>query len=106
MASSTTSIQECIYGVTQVRSADSRSDDLSLKIILKDVASPPEIEEMIRDPHHELWKSRDLSQALQERHKNAYRPYIYIIKDMHAYMKRLASHLNIDRDAVSNFDRS
>ncbi|QGI83570.1 hypothetical protein CEK25_010299 [Fusarium fujikuroi] len=75
------------------------SFESSLRIILKDVASPLEIEEMIGDPHHELWKSRDLSQALQERLKNSYRPYIYVIEDMRAYMKRLATHLDIDRDA-------
>ncbi|KAG5810240.1 hypothetical protein H9Q74_006580 [Fusarium xylarioides] len=75
------------------------SFELTLRNILKDVASPSEIEEMIGDPHHELWKSRDLSQALQEMLKFAYRPYISTIKDMHTCMKRLASHLDIDRDA-------
>ncbi|KAF5570496.1 hypothetical protein FPHYL_1172 [Fusarium phyllophilum] len=74
------------------------SFELTLRNILKDVASPSEIEEMIGDPHHELWKSRDLSQALQEMLKFAYRPYISTIKDMHACMRRLASHLDIDRD--------
>ncbi|KAF5651814.1 hypothetical protein F25303_3856 [Fusarium sp. NRRL 25303] len=74
------------------------SFELTLRNILKDVASPSEIEEMMRDPHHELWKSRDLSQALQEMLKFAYRPYISTIKDMHACMKRLANHLDIDRD--------
>ncbi|PNP79395.1 hypothetical protein FNYG_07230 [Fusarium nygamai] len=75
------------------------SFELTLRNILKDVASPSEIEEMIGDPHHELWKSRDLSQALQEMLKFAYRPYISTIKDMHGCMKRLAGHLDIDRDA-------
>ncbi|KAF4494553.1 hypothetical protein FAGAP_9314 [Fusarium agapanthi] len=74
------------------------SFELTLRKILKDVASPPEIEEMISDPHHELWKSRDLSQALQQMLKFAYRPYISTIKDMHECMKRLAGHLDIDRD--------
>ncbi|KAL4723520.1 hypothetical protein ACLX1H_009155 [Fusarium chlamydosporum] len=72
---------------------------LTLRNILKDVASPSEIEEMIGDPHHELWKSQDLSLALQEMLKFAYKPYISTIKDMHACMERLASHLDVDRDA-------
>ncbi|KAG5793003.1 hypothetical protein H9Q69_007922 [Fusarium xylarioides] len=75
------------------------SFELTLRNMLKDVASPSEIEEMIGDPHHELWKSRDLSQALQKMLKFAYKPYIFTIKDMHGYMKRLAGHLDIDRDA-------
>ncbi|KAG4284337.1 hypothetical protein FPRO06_08716 [Fusarium proliferatum] len=75
------------------------SFELTLRNILKDVANPPEIEQMIRDPHHELWKSQELSQALQEMLKFAYRPYISTIKDIHACMKRLVSHLYIDRDA-------
>ncbi|KAF4440844.1 hypothetical protein FACUT_3162 [Fusarium acutatum] len=80
------------------------SFELTLRNILKDVASPSEIEEMIGDSHHELWKSRDLSQALQEMLKFAYRPYISTIKDMHVCMKRLASHLDIDRDAETADD--
>ncbi|KAF5622006.1 hypothetical protein F52700_10881 [Fusarium sp. NRRL 52700] len=75
------------------------SFELTLRNILKDVASPTEIEEMIGDPHHELWKSQDLAQALQDMLKFAYRPYISTIEDMHACMKRLAYHLDIDRDA-------
>ncbi|KAF5590823.1 uncharacterized protein FSUBG_10687 [Fusarium subglutinans] len=74
------------------------SFELTLRKILKDVASPTEIEEMIGDPHHELWKSQDLAQALQGMLKSTYKPYISTIKDMYTCMKRLASHLDIDRD--------
>ncbi|KAF4960066.1 hypothetical protein FSARC_10561 [Fusarium sarcochroum] len=72
---------------------------MTLRNILKDVASPVEIEEMISDPHHELWKSQDLSQALESMLKSTYRPYISTIQDMHSCMKMLASHLDIERQA-------
>ncbi|KAF4448553.1 hypothetical protein F53441_8030 [Fusarium austroafricanum] len=70
---------------------------MTLRNILKDIASSFEIEEMIADPHHELWKSPDLDQDLQRMLKFAYHPYVSTIKDMHSCMERLASHLNIER---------
>ncbi|KAF4458841.1 hypothetical protein FALBO_14412 [Fusarium albosuccineum] len=75
--------------------------EMTLRNILKDIASGPEIEEMIADPRHELWKSPDLTQSLEHRLKSAYRPYIFTVGEMRSCMKRLAGHLNVERHTVS-----
>jgi hypothetical protein len=77
------------------------SYELTLRNLLKEVASPVEINEMMGDFRHVLWGSQLLSDALKANLQVAYEVYFHTIKEMESYMITLASHLNIDRQTVS-----
>ncbi|KAF4996932.1 hypothetical protein FDECE_12255 [Fusarium decemcellulare] len=71
--------------------------EMTLRNVLKDIASPIEVEEMISEPQHDLWASLKLREKLEDRLKSAYRPYLLTIKEMESCMKTLAGHLDIER---------
>ncbi|KAF5020851.1 hypothetical protein F66182_7106 [Fusarium sp. NRRL 66182] len=74
------------------------SFQLTLRNILKEVASPSETDEMLLDFQHELWRSSELAERLEHRLNAAYRVYIYMMKEMESCMRTLARHLDIDRN--------
>ncbi|CAM1509046.1 Fc.00g027850.m01.CDS01 [Cosmosporella sp. VM-42] len=71
--------------------------EMTLRGLLKEVASPVEAEEMMLDFRHDLWSSRELAESLEDKLKAAYGVYVYTIKEMESYMVILANHLDIDR---------
>lgn len=77
------------------------SFEMTLRNLLKEVASPAEAHEMMQDFDHPLWGSVALSRAFEERLGSAFGVYIHTIREMESCMLKLASHLDIDRQTVS-----
>ncbi|MBE3044225.1 hypothetical protein IMZ48_16975 [Candidatus Bathyarchaeota archaeon] len=76
------------------------SFEMTLRNLLKEVASPAEAQEMIQDFGHWLWSSTALSDAFEERLGAAFGVYIHTIREMESYMMRLARNLDLDRQTV------
>lgn len=74
---------------------------MTLRNLLKEVASPVEAQEMMLDFDHSLWSSKALSEAFEEKLGAAFGVYIHTIRELESCMLKLASHLDIDRQTVS-----
>jgi hypothetical protein len=81
------------------------SYEMTLRILLVDLASEAEVEELLSEPQSTLWDNPELIQGLRDKLGATYKVYVHTIKQMEGCIKTLARHLDIDRrDATSADD--
>lgn len=76
------------------------SYEMTLRILLVDLANEAELEELLSEPQSTLWDNPELIQGLRDKLGETYQVYVYTIKQMESCVKTLARHLDIDRRDV------
>jgi hypothetical protein len=74
--------------------------ELTLQLLLRDVVSTSELEEMLAVSDSPLWKSEEVSEELALKLGPAYKGYLYLVKKMERQMRSLSRNLDIDRHPV------
>ncbi|KAM5347354.1 hypothetical protein ACJ41O_010359 [Fusarium nematophilum] len=71
---------------------------MTLKVLLKQVASQAEVVDMMANCRHDLWKSHELDESLRDLLQEAYNAYAHILGDIESHLISLASKLQgLDR---------
>ncbi|OCL09405.1 hypothetical protein AOQ84DRAFT_438997 [Glonium stellatum] len=70
---------------------------LTLRLLLKDITTPAQSDEMMTDPRSELWTSGKVVENIQAKLGFAYEAYFNVVKEMEDSMKMLSKHLDIAR---------
>lgn len=71
----------------------------SIRILLEPITSEAELSEMLADPgsSKQLWKSKDMTEKLQDRLQESYQAYQSTITDIERITKLIASKLDLER---------
>lgn len=71
----------------------------SIRILLEPITSEAELSEMLADPgsSKQLWKSKDMTEKLQDRLEESYQAYQSTITDIERITKLIASKLDLER---------
>ncbi|KAJ3530536.1 hypothetical protein NM208_g9287 [Fusarium decemcellulare] len=66
---------------------------MTLEILLKQVADESEIDTMMKNFRHQLWKSNELEASLRDVLKQAYPDYVYLLGDIESDLKGTSNEL-------------
>jgi hypothetical protein len=72
------------------------SYEQSIQILLTPIADPQELHNMMENTDSELWKDKEIEEALQIRLGTSYRAYIRTVREIEGAMMSIAEHLNIE----------
>lgn len=81
------------------------SYEMTLRLLLTDLASEAELEELLNEPKSNLWDDPELINGLREKLGETYQVYVYTVSQMEGCVKTLARHLDIERSNVSFYAR-
>ena len=72
------------------------SYEQSIQILLAPIADPQKLHDMMENTDSELWKEKEIEEALQRRLGSSYRAYIRTVRDIEGVMTTIVKHLNIE----------
>lgn len=76
------------------------SYEMTLRLLLVDLSSEAELEELLSEPKSTLWDNPELVDGLRGKLGETYQVYVYTVQQMEGCVKTLARHLDIDRPNV------
>ena len=72
------------------------SYEQSIQILLTPIADPQELHDMMENTDSELWKDKEIEEALQTRLGTSYRAYLRTVREIEGAIMSIAEHLNIE----------
>lgn len=72
------------------------SFEQSIQILLTPIADPQELQDMMENTASELWKDKEIEEALQKRLGTSYHAYIRTVREIEGAITSIAEHLNIE----------